>query len=82
MRGEIISSDRLLKKEENCGIESGEEVQNTDNSTAKSPSQQPRDFTDIEDKLTLNWQRNKVRGNWGKCQIGNLQAQIASNDFG
>lgn len=48
MRGEIISSDRLLKKEENCGIAPGEEVHNTDNGPAKWPSELQRDFTDIE----------------------------------
>lgn len=47
-RREIIPSDRMLKKVENSGIVSGEEVQNTDNGNAEWPSELQNDFIDIE----------------------------------
>lgn len=38
----------MLKKVENSGIVSGEEVQNTDNGNAEWPSELQNDFIDIE----------------------------------
>lgn len=56
MVGEIISSDRLLKKEENSEIATGEVVQNTDNGNAEWPSELHCNviLMILKDKVTLN----------------------------
>lgn len=66
MGGEIISSDRLLKKEENSGIASGEEVQNTDNGNAEWPSELQRDFNDIERQADIELTAELIDRQLGK----------------
>jgi len=82
MRGEIISSDRLLKKEENCGIASGEEAHNTDNGTAKWPSELQRDFTDIERQADIELTEELNERQLGRMPNWKSPAQMAGNDFG
>lgn len=66
MGEEIISSDRLLKKEENSGIASGEEVKNTDNGNAEWPSELQRDFDDIERQADIELTAEFIDGQLGK----------------
>lgn len=65
-RGEIISSDRLLEKEENSGIASGKEVQNTDNGNAEWPSELQRDFNNIERQADIELTAELIDRQLGK----------------
>lgn len=64
--GEIISSDRLLNKEENSGVASGEEVQDTDNGNAEWPSELQREFTDVERQADIELTAELIERRLGK----------------